>query len=221
MPCRDGRRSDTHADPGALDVHHGVPGGLGGGVGEADKRPGRSPPKRIKVIDPREEARHARTGVDRCVQTQLSVVRAGSVGWGLSKFFSIVPGATPRASAASLAWLITPSCRVLLACPMHALVCDTVQAPRAWSCSNCRPAIPAAALPTPASLNTLSKGRAATAYRAELSPPCEPLTAMQPASVERSSVIESTTRSGALMRAELGSGEGKGEVFTWNALRVE
>jgi hypothetical protein len=55
---------------------------------------------------------------------------------------------------------------------------------------------PARSLPTPASLKTASSGCAAQAYCAELMPPCEPLTARQPASAPgTSSVMESTTRS--------------------------
>src|SRR5574337_450623 len=65
-----------------------------------------------------------------------------------------------------------------------------------WPCKNGKAASPAPSLPTPASLKIASSGRAAQAYCAELMPPCEPLTARQPASAPGlSSVMESTTRS--------------------------
>jgi hypothetical protein len=66
-------------------------------------------------------------------------------------------------TASGLAWLMTPSASVLAASPMRALSWLTVQAARPCACRKGSAARPAASLPTPASLNTLSQGRAASA----------------------------------------------------------
>ena len=150
-----------------------------------------SPP--AKPLAPEGRALDAYTPLDQRIRRGLQQ-RACSAS---TNAWQRCPGATPSARAAALQWLTRPSASVLCASPMRALVCATVQAAMAWPCRKGSAARPASSLPTPASLNTAISGRAASAYCAELMPPCEPLTARQPASRPGfSSVIESTMRSG-------------------------
>jgi hypothetical protein len=146
------------------------------------KRAARCQPECKPEVDP-ERQPERQPGVDPLCDSRRSICAlSGS------------PKRRPSARAAALACDTTPRSSVLCATPMQALACATAQAASPASCKSAKPAIPASSKPTPASLNTLKSGRAATAYRAELKPPCEPETARQPASAATSSVIESTTR---------------------------
>ena len=95
-----------------------------------------------------------------------------------------VPGCAPRASAFSLAKETTPVSQVDRASPTLADAASTHAAATPCWASTGRRAMPAASMPTPASLKMAIRGRALIARSADPagSPPCDPVTTTAPSS---------------------------------------